>query len=101
LRPLVWLGVALQVSERDSLWENPHAAATSWKPCAERRSDEISDLVPENETSGFIFIHAEGGLNQQRIAVRMCHFHNLCPLSRWHVTHELFHSLGLKRKMLM
>ena len=61
----------------------------------------FADLVPENETSGFIFIHAEGGLNQQRIAVCMCHFHNLCPLSRWHVTHELFHSLGLKRKMLM
>ncbi|KAL6873822.1 hypothetical protein ACP4OV_013904 [Aristida adscensionis] len=58
-----------RVNERDSLWENPHAAATSWKPCAERRSDEISDLVPENETSGFIFIHAEGGLNQQRIAI--------------------------------
>jgi hypothetical protein len=35
-------GFALQVNERDSLWENPRAAATSWKPCAERRSDEIS-----------------------------------------------------------
>ncbi|KAL5224769.1 hypothetical protein ABZP36_011408 [Zizania latifolia] len=58
-----------RVNERDSLWENPHAAAASWKPCAERRSDEISDLVPENETSGYIFIHAEGGLNQQRIAI--------------------------------
>lgn len=23
----------------------------------------------ENETNGYIFIHAEGGLNQQRIAV--------------------------------
>jgi hypothetical protein len=34
--------VAVQVNERGSLWENPHAAATSWKPCAERRSDEIS-----------------------------------------------------------
>uniref|UniRef100_A0ACD6AGL5 Uncharacterized protein n=1 Tax=Avena sativa TaxID=4498 RepID=A0ACD6AGL5_AVESA len=57
------------VNERTSLWENPHAAATSWRPCAERRSDEISDLVSENETSGYIFIHAEGGLNQQRIAI--------------------------------
>ncbi|CAM0909546.1 unnamed protein product [Alopecurus aequalis] len=57
------------VTDRGSLWENPHAAATSWKPCAERRSDEISDLVSENETSGYIFIHAEGGLNQQRIAI--------------------------------
>jgi hypothetical protein len=37
-----WLGATLQVNERESLWENPHAAAASWKPCAERRSDEIS-----------------------------------------------------------
>ncbi|PWZ21285.1 Uncharacterized protein Zm00014a_040108 [Zea mays] len=28
-----------------------------------------ANLVSENETSGFIFIHAEGGLNQQRIAI--------------------------------
>ncbi|XP_048542052.1 protein PECTIC ARABINOGALACTAN SYNTHESIS-RELATED-like [Triticum urartu] len=63
-------GIRLQCpGVSNSLWENPHAAATSWKPCAERRRDEISDLVPENETSGYIFIHAEGGLNQQRIAI--------------------------------
>lgn len=30
------------------------------------------DLPPENETTGYIFIYAEGGLNQQRIAVRSC-----------------------------
>jgi hypothetical protein len=29
----------------------------------------FADLPPENETNGYIFIHAEGGLNQQRIAV--------------------------------
>ena len=28
-----------------------------------------ADLPPGNETTGYIFIHAEGGLNQQRIAV--------------------------------
>ncbi|KAL6629859.1 hypothetical protein ACP70R_029624 [Stipagrostis hirtigluma subsp. patula] len=55
--------------ETPSLWENPRAATTSWKPCAERRSNEPSDVPPENETSGYIFIHAEGGLNQQRIAI--------------------------------
>ncbi|GLT74602.1 hypothetical protein SLA2020_463900 [Shorea laevis] len=57
------------VKESSSLWENPFSATTSWKPCAERRDGGISDLPPENETSGFIFIHAEGGLNQQRIAI--------------------------------
>ncbi|KAM0885764.1 hypothetical protein ACQ4PT_030123 [Festuca glaucescens] len=31
-----------QTKEPLSLWENPRAATTSWKPCAERRSDEPS-----------------------------------------------------------
>ncbi|XXG58499.1 hypothetical protein AAC387_Pa04g0802 [Persea americana] len=57
------------VKEPPSLWENPYSATTSWKPCAERRSNGISDLPPENETTGYILIHAEGGLNQQRIAI--------------------------------
>ncbi|XP_077250406.1 protein PECTIC ARABINOGALACTAN SYNTHESIS-RELATED-like isoform X2 [Tasmannia lanceolata] len=55
--------------EPPSLWENPYSATTSWKPCAERRNSGISDLPPENETTGYILIHAEGGLNQQRIAI--------------------------------
>ncbi|KAB2088278.1 hypothetical protein ERO13_A04G136900v2 [Gossypium hirsutum] len=58
-----------RVKENPSLWENPFSATTSWKPCAERRDGGMSDLPPENETSGYIFIHAEGGLNQQRIAI--------------------------------
>ncbi|XP_054822254.1 protein PECTIC ARABINOGALACTAN SYNTHESIS-RELATED isoform X1 [Prosopis cineraria] len=57
------------VKESPSLWENPYSATTSWKPCAERRDGVISELPPESETSGYIFIHAEGGLNQQRIAI--------------------------------
>ncbi|KAL5208043.1 hypothetical protein ABZP36_032478 [Zizania latifolia] len=58
-----------ETKEPSSLWENPRAATTSWKPCAERRSNEPSDVPSGNETSGYIFIHAEGGLNQQRIAI--------------------------------
>nr|GMD96850.1 GDP-fucose protein O-fucosyltransferase protein [Ipomoea batatas] len=54
-----------RVKEPPSLWENPYSATTSWKACAERRKD----LPPMNETNGYIFIHAEGGLNQQRIAI--------------------------------
>ncbi|GFP97515.1 uncharacterized protein at1g04910 [Phtheirospermum japonicum] len=57
------------VKETPSLWENPYSATTSWKPCAERREGIISDIRAENETNGYIFIHAEGGLNQQRIAI--------------------------------
>ncbi|KAL8550583.1 hypothetical protein ACS0TY_009130 [Phlomoides rotata] len=57
------------VKEPPSLWENPYSATTSWKPCAERHEGIISDLPAENETNGYIFIHAEGGLNQQRIAI--------------------------------
>ncbi|ERN13854.1 hypothetical protein AMTRI_Chr06g176430 [Amborella trichopoda] len=66
------VGITLQcprVKEPPSLWENPYSATTSWKPCAERRKDEISYLLPENETNGYILIHAEGGLNQQRISI--------------------------------
>lgn len=33
------------------------------------------ELPHENETNGYIFIHAEGGLNQQRIAVWDMFFH--------------------------
>ncbi|WOK96866.1 hypothetical protein Cni_G05574 [Canna indica] len=58
-----------RVKEPPSLWENPYSSTTSWKPCAERRENGISDLPLENETNGYIFIHAEGGLNQQRIAI--------------------------------
>jgi hypothetical protein len=31
-----------ETKEAPSLWENPRAATTSWKPCAERRSNEPS-----------------------------------------------------------
>ncbi|CAK8567257.1 unnamed protein product [Lathyrus sativus] len=57
------------VKESASLWENPYSSTTSWKPCAERRDGAISELPQENATNGYIFIHAEGGLNQQRIAI--------------------------------
>lgn len=56
------------VKDTPSLWENPRSATTSWKPCAERH--EIFSSPPrENETNGYILIHAEGGLNQQRISI--------------------------------
>lgn len=65
-------GIALRcppVSEPPSLWENPHSATTSWKPCAERGDHSHTSLPAENETNGYLAVHAEGGLNQQRIAI--------------------------------
>jgi len=56
------------VKDTPSLWENPHSATTSWKPCAERH-ENFSSPPRENETNGYILIHAEGGLNQQRISI--------------------------------
>jgi hypothetical protein len=54
-----------------------------------------ADLVSENETSGYIFIHAEGGLNQQRIAVRMCSIHTIYLLNSPDLTtHDFFSSLN-------
>lgn len=58
-----------RAKETASLWENPYSATTSWKPCAERRENGLSGLPLENETTGFILVQAEGGLNQQRIAI--------------------------------
>lgn len=34
-----------QVKEPPSLWENPHSATTSWKPCAERHIGKISGIT--------------------------------------------------------
>lgn len=56
------------VKDTPSLWENPRSATTSWKPCAERH-EKFSSPPRENETNGYILIHAEGGLNQQRISI--------------------------------
>lgn len=58
-----------QVKEPPSLWENPYSATTSWKPCAQRHEKNFGHLPSENETNGYILIHAEGGLNQQRVAI--------------------------------
>uniref|UniRef100_J3MEU8 O-fucosyltransferase family protein n=2 Tax=Oryza brachyantha TaxID=4533 RepID=J3MEU8_ORYBR len=50
-----------------SLWEEPYKQARKWKPCAAKHS--LPDEVPEENNNGFILISANGGLNQQRVAV--------------------------------
>ncbi|ERM97661.1 hypothetical protein AMTRI_Chr01g132450 [Amborella trichopoda] len=48
-------------------WEEPYSKAAAWKPCADQNK-------PRNQGSatksyGFIMVSANGGLNQQRVAV--------------------------------
>ncbi|XP_024529661.1 protein PECTIC ARABINOGALACTAN SYNTHESIS-RELATED [Selaginella moellendorffii] len=57
------------VSDTPSLWHNPKSATKSWRPCAEERASKHIVPLAEDETNGYLGIHAEGGLNQQRIAI--------------------------------
>ncbi|KAI9120811.1 hypothetical protein K1719_007844 [Acacia pycnantha] len=53
--------------ESSNLWVEPYGQASFWKPCADRK-------VPSNrgksvKTNGYILVSANGGLNQQRVAI--------------------------------
>ncbi|GMH26873.1 hypothetical protein Nepgr_028716 [Nepenthes gracilis] len=50
--------------EPKGLWEEPHDGAASWKPCADKR-----DWQHNEGNNGYIMVTANGGLNQQRVAV--------------------------------
>ncbi|KAG2606840.1 O-fucosyltransferase 8-like isoform X2 [Panicum virgatum] len=54
-------------SEDFALWEEPYKQARKWKPCAAKHS--LADEEPDEINNGFILISANGGLNQQRVAV--------------------------------
>ncbi|AQL03799.1 growth regulator [Zea mays] len=55
-------------SEDFALWEEPYKQARKWKPCAAKHS--LADEDPDDETNnGFVLVSANGGLNQQRVAV--------------------------------
>ncbi|KAK4347618.1 hypothetical protein RND71_033957 [Anisodus tanguticus] len=51
-------------SEPKDLWAEPYFVASSWKPCAEQR-----DWQPSEGRNGYIIVTANGGINQQRVAV--------------------------------
>nr|TKW21797.1 hypothetical protein SEVIR_4G144600v2 [Setaria viridis] len=63
-------------SEDFAQWEEPYKQARKWTPCAAKHSlaDEVLTLElgqaePDEINNGFILISANGGLNQQRVAV--------------------------------
>ncbi|XP_057764973.1 O-fucosyltransferase 15-like isoform X2 [Salvia miltiorrhiza] len=51
-------------TEPKDLWVEPYTRASSWIPCSHTRNWE-----PSEGTSGFIMVTANGGINQQRVAV--------------------------------
>lgn len=51
-------------SEPKDLWAEPYFVASSWKPCAEQRQ-----WLPSEGKNGYIIVTANGGINQQRVAV--------------------------------
>ncbi|VVA91049.1 unnamed protein product [Arabis nemorensis] len=50
--------------EPKDLWQEPKVQALAWKPCAHQRS-----WTPADGKNGYIMVTANGGINQQRVAV--------------------------------
>ncbi|KAJ6401987.1 hypothetical protein OIU84_014126 [Salix udensis] len=50
--------------EPKDLWQEPFVPASAWRPCADHR-----DWNPIEENNGYILVTANGGMNQQRVAV--------------------------------
>ncbi|KAK7245521.1 hypothetical protein RIF29_40367 [Crotalaria pallida] len=53
--------------EPSNLWVEPFRQASSWEPCAERKVQ--SDPGKSVKSNGYISVSANGGLNQQRVAI--------------------------------
>ncbi|PHU26319.1 hypothetical protein BC332_04651 [Capsicum chinense] len=55
--------------ESSKLWEEPYPQASSWKPRADKTSSHVVRAGKPRNTTGYILISANGGLNQQRVSV--------------------------------
>ncbi|KAM1004720.1 hypothetical protein EV2_005011 [Malus domestica] len=53
--------------ESSTLWEEPYKQAAAWKPCADRKV--LTSLGKYKKSNGYIIVSANGGLNQQRVAI--------------------------------
>ncbi|KAK1591687.1 hypothetical protein Q3G72_011660 [Acer saccharum] len=52
--------------EKSDFWVEPYQQASVWKHCADRRTP---NLGKPNESNGYILVSANGGLNQQQVAI--------------------------------
>ncbi|XP_015883240.3 O-fucosyltransferase 15 isoform X3 [Ziziphus jujuba] len=64
--PMPWQSVeqGQNKAEPKDLWQEPFVPASSWKPCADQHSWE-----PNEGKNGYVLVTANGGMNQQRVAV--------------------------------
>ncbi|XP_042503096.1 O-fucosyltransferase 8-like isoform X2 [Macadamia integrifolia] len=53
--------------DSSTMWEEPYKQASAWKPCADKTS--TLHQGKHSGSTGFILVSANGGLNQQRVAV--------------------------------
>ncbi|KAL2930934.1 O-fucosyltransferase 8 [Bienertia sinuspersici] len=51
----------------NNTWKEPSSQSSVWKPCADRKRPTVQGSP--KESNGFILVSANGGLNQQRVAV--------------------------------
>ncbi|KAM7263836.1 hypothetical protein ACFE04_001519 [Oxalis oulophora] len=58
------LAEAQNKREPKDLWQEPVVPASAWRPCASQR-----DWEPNEGKNGYIMVTANGGINQQRVAV--------------------------------
>ncbi|XP_024638767.1 O-fucosyltransferase 15 isoform X3 [Medicago truncatula] len=65
-RMLALAAHALAENKREpkDLWQEPLVPASSWTPCSDQRNWE-----PNEGSNGYILVTANGGINQQRVAV--------------------------------
>ncbi|KAI6704577.1 hypothetical protein NL676_007539 [Syzygium grande] len=67
-RLLAWAAHALAEGhnkpEPKDLWREPFVPASAWKPCSDQRN-----WKPSGGNNGYIMVTANGGMNQQRVAV--------------------------------
>ncbi|XP_058100844.1 O-fucosyltransferase 8 [Magnolia sinica] len=53
--------------EPSTLWKEPYKQASAWKPCTDK--DNLQYQGKTTKSNGYILVSANGGLNQQRVAV--------------------------------
>ncbi|KAK7247177.1 hypothetical protein RIF29_42054 [Crotalaria pallida] len=53
--------------ESSNLWVEPYRLASPWEPCSERKLH--THPGKSKESNGYILVSANGGLNQQRVAI--------------------------------